>query len=104
MKIDLDSMSMKDLRDLHQQVTKAMSGFEERKRMAALAALEDKARELGFSLPELLSGSTSKKRRPAKAKFANPANPAQTWTGRGRKPRWIEAALSSGKSLDDMLI
>ena len=72
--------------------------------MAALAALEDKARELAFSLPELRSGSTSKKRRPAKAKFANPANPAQTWTGRGRKPRWIEAALSSGKSLDDMLI
>ena len=104
MKIDLETMTMKDLKDLQQKVTKAISGFEERKRSAALAAIEDKAREMGFSLPELRGGSGLKKRQPAKAKYANPADRSQTWTGRGRKPRWIEAALAAGKRLEDMLL
>ena len=27
-----------------------------------------------------------------------------TWTGRGKQPRWIVAALASGRSLDSLLI
>ena len=59
---------------------------------------------LGFSLDEIVGAKVARKRAPAKAKYANPANRAETWTGRGRKPRWVEAALKSGKSLDDLAI
>ena len=34
----------------------------------------------------------------------NPADSGQTWTGRGRQPRWIAEALASGRSLDDFKI
>jgi DNA-binding protein H-NS len=37
-------------------------------------------------------------------KYANPANPDQTWTGRGRQPGWVKEALGKGKSLDDLAI
>jgi DNA-binding protein H-NS len=37
-------------------------------------------------------------------KFRNPENPAETWAGRGLKPRWLAAALKSGKKLDDFMI
>ncbi|RME59368.1 H-NS histone family protein [Candidatus Parcubacteria bacterium] len=37
-------------------------------------------------------------------KYRNPDNPAETWTGRGRKPKWVEEALNQGKTLDDLLI
>ncbi|PAT00314.1 MAG: hypothetical protein BSR46_03245 [Candidatus Dactylopiibacterium carminicum] len=38
------------------------------------------------------------------AKYANPSNPAQTWTGRGRQPLWVGEQLTAGKNLEDLLI
>ncbi len=104
MKIDLDAMSLKELKDLRAQTDRAINGFEARKKQEALAAIEEKARALGFSLSELVTETSVRKRKPARAKYANPADSTDTWTGRGRKPRWVEAALKSGKSLEDMLI
>jgi len=37
-------------------------------------------------------------------KYRNPENPAETWAGRGLKPRWIAAALKTGKKLEDFSI
>ena len=37
-------------------------------------------------------------------KYRNPENPAETWAGRGLKPRWLTAAIKGGKKLDDFLI
>jgi DNA-binding protein H-NS len=37
-------------------------------------------------------------------KYRNPANPSETWAGRGLKPRWLAAALKSGKKLEDFAI
>jgi DNA-binding protein H-NS len=38
------------------------------------------------------------------ARFRNPSDESQTWTGRGRQPKWIAEAVSGGKSLDDFRI
>jgi DNA-binding protein H-NS len=37
-------------------------------------------------------------------KYRNPENPAETWAGRGLKPRWLAAALKTGKKLEDFSI
>jgi DNA-binding protein H-NS len=37
-------------------------------------------------------------------KYRNPENPAETWAGRGLKPRWLTAAIKSGKKAEDFLI
>ena len=37
-------------------------------------------------------------------KYRNPDNPAETWAGRGLKPRWLAAAIKSGKKLEDFSI
>src|SRR5271168_5032073 len=34
-------------------------------------------------------------------KYRNPENPAETWAGRGLRPRWLVAALKGGKKLED---
>jgi DNA-binding protein H-NS len=34
-------------------------------------------------------------------KYRNPENPAETWAGRGLKPRWLAAAIKGGKKLED---
>lgn len=102
--MDLNALSLKELKDLQSQVAKAIASFEDRKKKEAVAELEDRARQMGFSLSELLGTPVARKRASAGAKFANPENPSETWSGRGRKPRWFEQALKAGKTADDMAI
>lgn len=104
MSFDLENMSLEDLKKLQTQVAKAISGFAEKQKQKAIEALDAKAREMGYSLAELTGLQTGRKRSAAVAKYANPANPSETWTGRGRKPRWFDAALKAGKSADDLRI
>lgn len=105
MDVNLNSLTLKELRDLQSQVAKAIASFEDRKKKEALAELEERARTLGFSWAELTGAPVSaRKRSPAVPKYANPADPTDTWSGRGRKPRWFEAALKAGKQPDDLAI
>nr|WP_290428603.1 H-NS histone family protein [Defluviimonas salinarum] len=97
-------MSLKELKALQAQVTKKIDDYEERKKREALAAIKEQAQAMGFSLSELVEVEPVKKRKPAQPKYANPENRSETWTGRGRRPRWVEAALKAGKSLDDLAI
>ena len=41
---------------------------------------------------------------PVAAKYRNPENPSETWAGRGLRPRWLAAALKSGKKIEDFAI
>ncbi len=104
MNIELNSLSLKELKELQSQVAKAISSFEGRRKREALAELEEKAKALGFSLSELTGTSATRKRSPSVPKYANPANKADTWSGRGRKPRWFAEALAKGKKPDSMAI
>lgn len=104
METNIDTMSLKELKALQSQVAKAISTYEDRRKRDALVELEEKAREMGFSLAELTGTVASRKRAAATPKYANPADPNDTWSGRGRKPRWFEAALKSGASADSMAI
>ena len=67
----------------------------------AKKAAEKAAAKYGFSLAELTAGAKVGRRKgaaksPGVAKFANPADPSQTWTGKGRQPAWYKAALEAG--------
>lgn len=105
MAMDLNALSLKELKDLQSQVAKAIASYEDRKKKEALAELEEKAREMGFTLAELTGvAPVARKRAPATAKYANPADRSDTWSGRGRKPRWFSAALAAGKRPEDMAI
>jgi DNA-binding protein H-NS len=37
-------------------------------------------------------------------KYQNPKNPAETWSGRGKTPRWLKLQLTTGKKVEDFLI
>lgn len=104
MNVDLNSLSLKELKDLQSQVAKAIAGYEDRRKKELLAELDEIAKAKGFSLAELTGVSAGRKRSPSVAKYANPANAADTWSGRGRKPRWFSEALAKGKKPEDMAI
>ncbi|AUQ51231.1 putative regulatory protein, H-NS histone family [Phaeobacter inhibens] len=105
MAVDLTSMSRKELLELQANVEKALKDAEQRERIEALKAAEEAAAKFGFSLDEIAgnSRSTAKKTKAA-PKYRNPQNPEETWTGRGRKPHWVHAALTSGVDISDLEI
>jgi DNA-binding protein H-NS len=115
--MDLRKFSKKELDDL---ITKA----QERKRTLTRQRIGEVRAQIqallkaeGLSLEDVFatrSRADSKSTKPAKAaktrhytvkpKYRNPANPDQTWAGRGMKPRWFVDALASGVSEWDLLI
>lgn len=102
MTIDLDAMQLSELRDLRNKVERAINSYEDRRKKEALAAVELAAREHGFNLAELTGVKLARTR--IAAKYANPSDSDQTWSGRGRKPRWVQEHLDSGKTLEDLAI
>lgn len=103
MAINLDKMSKDELKALIKDAEKALKSLETRRLAEAKKAAETAAKEYGFSLDELLGGAAKKGPKSA-PKYANPADKSQTWTGRGRKPNWVNDALKAGKSLEDLAI
>ncbi|MCE6959300.1 H-NS histone family protein [Cereibacter sphaeroides] len=97
MDIDLNSLTLPELKALNSRVAKAIATFDDRRRKDAMTELEIVARSMGFSsLAEVVGMSAPKGRRaPAEIKYRNPET-GETWSGRGRRPRWFDAALERG--------
>lgn len=100
----IDDMSQDELKALKKRVDHALETVVERKKEAARKQLEEHAREMGFKLEDLLETKPRKARKTVAPKYRNPEDPEQTWTGRGRKPKWVEAYLDNGGSLDAIAI
>ncbi|MGP1664723.1 MAG: H-NS histone family protein [Rhodanobacter sp.] len=60
----------------------------------------------GYSFEDIFGQGRAKSRRtgPVPPKYRNPADPAQTWSGRGKRPRWYNDALKAGKKEKDLAI
>jgi DNA-binding protein H-NS len=99
--IDLSTLSISELKSLKNDIDKAIKTYEDRNRNKALIAMEKAAQEFGFSMDDVLKSKKTKKAAP---KYMNPANPSQTWTGRGRQPQWVKNALDQGKTMSDLAI
>ena len=102
MAVDLTSMSRKELLELQANVEKALKDAEQRERIEALKAAEEAAAKFGFSLDDLMSDTGKGPK--GVPRFANPADPAQTWTGRGRKPKWVNEWLDQGNDLEGLAL
>ncbi len=101
---DLEALSLGELKKMQKDVAKAISTFEDRQKSEARAKVEALARDLGYSLAEVVGAKTKSSRAPAAPKYRHPENLALTWSGRGRKPQWFVEALEAGKTASDLAI
>jgi len=98
---DLELMSIDDLWALHAEITAVLA----RRLSAEKRQLERRLQELrarGIS-----NENRRRERRPYPRvfpKYRNPAKPSETWAGRGKQPRWLNAQLRAGRKLDDFRI
>ena len=106
MSIELSNLSIEQLEQLKLDIDREISDRKKHKQKSLRADIERLAREAGVSLEELFGGAAkqAKAKSTVAAKYRNPADPSQTWSGRGRQPVWLAALLAEGKSLADFLI
>ena len=104
--IDLSTLSLEQLKDLLPAAQERVTELEQEKRQQALEKMEAAAAEVGMTPAELLKhfGVAGRPKKVAKAKYRNPDNASQTWTGRGRKPEWVKVWLEAGKELEALAI
>ncbi len=96
------NLSNYSLTDLQQLITEAETTLEKRqreKRAEVVSQMRKLAASVGIDF-EIVAGQAKKRtvRAAAGAKYRNPANAAQTWNGRGPKPKWFKAAIAAGKT------
>lgn len=119
MTINLDELSIVELEKLIKQAEAALDKKRKAELKNAQAVLEKMAKELGVDPQDLLKGAGDQKkttrkktaakkkpgvRKPAKVKYRDPANSGNTWTGRGKRPLWLQDALSKGANLEDFAV
>ena len=102
---NVDKMTLKDLMELDLKVQKALSIAKERERAELKHKIAALAEDSGFSVSELFGGrGVAKGKSAGIAKYKNPDNHSETWTGRGRKPNWLVAKLGKGSKMADFEI
>ena len=117
MSIDLKKLSSKELDALIATAKKRQAQLNQRAPIAQVRSkLTRLAKAEGYSIEELFGGATPASaarksaarggRKPGKVapKYRNPDNSKETWTGRGKQPRWLAAYTAKGRDLGEFLI
>src|SRR5262245_23154847 len=100
----IDKMSHSELVELRAEIDRLIIEKHASERIALKQKLADIAKAQGFSLDDIV-GKARKGRGVVAVKYRDPKNPENTWTGRGRMPRWLAAATKSGRvKKEDFLV
>ena len=103
-KSSLDKMSYSELATLRTQIDGMMVEKQSAERAALRQKLSDMAKDAGLTLDEVF-GKARKGKGSVAPKYRDTKNPDNTWTGRGRMPRWMVTATKGSKAKkEDFLI
>lgn len=101
---DIEKMSYAELVEMETRVGRLIIQKRDEDRADVKAKIAALAREHGFDVRELVGGGKGRNGAVA-VKYRDPQNPNNTWTGRGRMPRWMAAATKGGKvKKEDFLV
>jgi DNA-binding protein H-NS len=103
--IDFELMSLEELWSLHEKLAEMLA----QRLTSEKAALEARLKRLDQTKvgPKIERNVSGRERRPYPVvipKYRNPDDPCETWSGRGKQPRWLVALLRAGKDMEDFRI
>ena len=108
MKPDISKLSVEELKRLQVEAEALIVSKKDQAIEDAYDQILAIAESVGFSVEELLElGEQKRKKTTRKAvepRYRNKNNAEETWTGRGKQPRWLVAELEKGAKLEDFLI
>lgn len=106
---NLKTLSDTQLQEVIENAHRALRDRQMSRRKEVFAEIKRLAASVGVSV-EIIEGekqkSSGKAPRAGKvaAKYRNPSNPSQTWTGRGMKPVWLRDLINSGHRIEEFAI
>jgi DNA-binding protein H-NS len=99
--------SLQELLAQKAEIDRQISDARRQERNEAISKVRALMAEHGLTAADLVakapSARASTSGRKVAAKYRDPVS-GQTWTGRGLKPKWLAAALESGKQLSDFAV
>lgn len=105
--MDISNLSLAQLKELERLIPKEIRRREAEEKARVRKELEAFVQARGFSLEELIGAGVAEKSRSGgkvAPKYRHPQQPSLEWTGRGRQPKWVEAWIAQGGSLDQLRI
>lgn len=105
--MELSTLSVSQLRELQQQIPAELKRREAQEKVTVLNEVRAFVKARGYAIEDLLGKEVKVKAATGskvKVKFRHPENAGLEWTGRGRKPKWVEAWLATGGTLDNLLV
>ncbi|MDR1888503.1 MAG: H-NS histone family protein [Zoogloeaceae bacterium] len=107
--MDISNLSLVELKELERKIPKEIRRREVDERVKVRRELEALAQARGFSLNDVVAEARtgrvrSVSRGVVSIKYRHPQQADLAWSGRGRKPRWVEAWLANGGSLDQLAV
>lgn len=101
-KPDLTKLSLDELNSLRKDVDRAIADFQKRKRSEAMKEIQAVAKKHGLSVEDIVGGKAKGRKSKSPAKYRNPEDASQEWSGRGRQPVWFKDAVAAGNSPESM--
>jgi|SRR5215204_48819 len=98
---ELEKMELDDLWNLHQRIIDILDRKLENEKRRLQNQLDELGRRFGGAPADV------PQRRPypeVKPKYQNPKDPSETWSGRGKTPRWAAELIAAGRKLDEFKI
>jgi len=111
-KLNFEGMPLDDLWALYEQIGTILSsrivGEKQllEQRLVQLHGGKQRGQSNLMTVKANIEGLDPPRRRYPKVfpKYQNPAVPSETWSGRGKQPRWVVSALKAGKAIEDFEI
>jgi DNA-binding protein H-NS len=109
-KFNLDAMSVDEMWELHENISQVLSvrlASEKRELEKRLEQLRREKEMRQAEPPDASSLKTPRERRKyprVYPKYRNPNEPSETWSGRGKQPRWLAVALKTGHTIEEFAI
>ncbi|WP_395793953.1 H-NS family nucleoid-associated regulatory protein [Aquimonas sp.] len=104
MAIDISNLTPQQLDELIARASEAKRNLHKQRISDVRKKLIQLAKEEGYTIDELFGKGAKGSKGSVSAKYANPADPSQTWTGRGKRPNWFKNALAAGASEASLLV
>lgn len=100
---ELKDMSIDTLQELVSNAQRLLNKYEEDKKKKVIKEIQELAASADLSI-EIKSEKPPKLKAKGVVKYRNTSDPKQTWTGRGKRPKWLTDQLEQGKTLEDFAI
>jgi DNA-binding protein H-NS len=100
------TLSENELADLIAKASKELEQKRQGKKRETISQIKELAASIGVyvEISEVEKKPTSRKGSSVPIKYRDPENPKNAWTGRGMKPRWLNALLDKGRSLEEFQV